>query len=102
MYASAVAETPPVISSVTPRSQVINETGSGPMLVRTLGIDIRLTKHRCEEDSGSEEDVSLKIIAFVREEVLFDYLKGIELNFVLDLHTINLLLCRQTAPRVTS
>lgn len=25
MYASAVAETPPVISSVTPRSQVINE-----------------------------------------------------------------------------
>jgi hypothetical protein len=46
MYASAVAETPPVISSVTPRSQVINETSSEPMLVLAAGIGIRLTKHR--------------------------------------------------------
>lgn len=29
MYASVVAETPPVISSITPRSQVTRETGTG-------------------------------------------------------------------------
>jgi len=37
MYASAVAETPPVISRVTPRSQVINATASRSVLVLGMG-----------------------------------------------------------------
>lgn len=76
IYASAVAETPPVISSVTPRSHVMRDTGSRSVVCggEEDGTKCARTKHGRKENDGGEEDVALHAESFVREEILLDHL----------------------------
>lgn len=81
MNASAVAETPPVISSVTPRSQVISDTVVMPARVSCVAENFEQgrrarTDHGGDEDDGSEENVPLHVEGLVREEILLNYLYG--------------------------
>jgi hypothetical protein len=81
MYASKVADTLPVISSVTPRLHIISDTvGRQASEVgwygRGQGAGSVRTKHGGDEDNGCEEKVSLHIESFVREKKLLDYLYG--------------------------
>lgn len=56
MKARAVAETPPVISSVTPRSHVMRDTRSDVNVgSREASQERSRTKHRRAEDGGGEE-----------------------------------------------
>ena len=67
MYASAVADTPPVISSVTPRSHVMSDTVGSQVRLEGEGGgagSVR-TEHGGDEDNGGEEKVSLHIESFV-------------------------------------
>lgn len=75
MKASAVADAPPVISSMTPRSQVTKATAMTTIQYGNGRLSSgQLTEHgRAKNDSG-EEDMSLHVECFVREEVLLYYL----------------------------
>lgn len=74
MKASAVAEIPPVISRVTPRSHVTRETrlDVSDRVNKKRAKSRSRTQHRREEDGAGEEQMTLRVEAFVREEVLFD------------------------------
>ncbi len=74
MYARVVADTPPVISSITPRSHVTSETELKQVLgqCRKKERSEERTKHGGEQDYGGEEDMSLEIKRLMREEKLFD------------------------------
>lgn len=79
IYASAVAEMPPVISSVTPRSHVMRDTGCVCQLVVLWWQEGGWTKcartqHGRKNNDGGEEDVALHAKSFVREEILLDHL----------------------------
>ena len=70
MNASAVADAPPVISNITPRSQVIMETAMKRQARSQPGEKGGLTDHCGAEDGGGEEDVPLHMERLVFEEVL--------------------------------
>jgi hypothetical protein len=96
MNARVVAETPPVISSMTPKSQVINETvDSGKCHHRNLGLKVP-TQHRCKQNSCCEEYVSLHVERLVREEILLDDLNKISVGWRRAMAGIPL--CIQTTP----
>ena len=78
MKASAVAETPPVISSMTPRSHVMSATAKNMMRWRSALFVSRLTEHGRDKDRGGEEDVSVLVVGFMREEELLDNLSADE------------------------
>lgn len=75
MNARAVAEAPPVISSITPKSQVIKETARIGHYTYAGDTTALLTGHGRHENHAGEEDVSVHAERLVREEELLDDLK---------------------------
>lgn len=73
MYASVVAEIPPVISSITPRSHVIRATVE-LVSSNTRGKKTERTKEGAKQNGGGEEEVTLGVECFMRKEILLDYL----------------------------
>ena len=69
MKASAVADAPPVISSMIPRSQVTSATVVCVRMVDSSSKEL-LTDHRRGDQRCREEDVSLHVERFMREEEL--------------------------------
>ena len=74
-----VADAPPVISSITPKSHVIRETGGGSVRGHTERLAL-LTEHCGDQDDRGEEDVSLHVEGLVREEVMFDDLAFVSMR----------------------
>ena len=79
MKASAVADAPPVISNITPRSQVTKATATFISNSNSTGT-LAHTQHGSQKDGCREEDVPLHIEGLVREKVLLDDLVRARLN----------------------
>lgn len=75
IYARAVADTPPVISSITPRSHVARDTGGGDEVnhhsTSWKGKRQR-TDHGGEEDYRGQDNMPSLVEIFMLKEELFD------------------------------
>jgi hypothetical protein len=71
-----VADIPPVISSITPRSHVTRDTKKNVRRVGTRHIQKKkLTEHRSKENHGCKEDVALHVEGLMRKKELLDNLE---------------------------